>query len=60
MVWTELEMKICFLKQSWTKVCRQILEIKQKMFYDRMFYSLIFLQIFTKKRQDLSFGWLAG
>lgn len=29
-----LEMKMCFLRQSWTKKCRQIQEVKFRLFYE--------------------------
>ena len=58
-VYIELEMKNCFPKQSWTKGCRQIHEIKQNRFFYGMFYSWL-LQFFTKKRKNLASGWPYG
>ena len=52
-------MKICFLRESWTKVWKQIHKIKQNRFFYGMFYSWFFA-IFTKKRQNLVLGWMDG
>ena len=31
--WFELEIKVCFLKQSWTKGCRHIHKIKENKLF---------------------------
>ena len=49
------KMKLCFLRQSWAKGCRQIYEIKQNRFFHETF-TADFLQFFTEKRQNLAFG----
>ena len=52
-VWTELEMKICFFRQSWTKSCKQIHEIKQKQVFVCNVLQLIFYEFLLK---TLKFG----
>ena len=55
-VWTQLEIKICFLRQSWTKSWRKIDEVKQNRFLYRMVYSWFFA-IFLQKLSKCGF-WL--
>ena len=52
-------MKICFLKQSWTKCLRQIQKLS-KIGFSMECFTAEFLQFFTKKRQNLTSGWVAG
>ena len=52
------KMKLCFLRQSWIKCCRQIYKIKPNRFFHETF-TADFLQFFTEKRQNLAFGWTA-
>ena len=47
-VWTKLEIKICFLRQFWTKSCRQIHKIKQYRFFYGLFYSWFFATFYQK------------
>ena len=37
-----LEIKVCFLKRSWTKGCRHIHKIKENKLFQQMFYSSYF------------------
>ena len=54
----DLEMKICLLRQSWTKGCRQINEINK---VSMECFKVNFLRFFfTKKHQNLALGWRVG
>ena len=53
-VWTKLGMKICFLRQSWTKGFRQIHKIKQDFLWNVL--QLIFCDSLPKNVKI----WLLG
>ena len=50
-------MKICFFRQSWTKGCGQIHEIKHNRFSMKCFAADI-LRVFTEMCGNLAFGCL--
>ena len=53
----ELKMKICFLRQCWTKGWRQIHEIKQNSIFYGIFTADV-LQFFYQKTSKFLVGWL--
>ena len=61
-IWSELEMKIRSLRQSWTKGCRQIHQIKQNGFlFPCSDLQLIFFQFFYRKTPKFGLrvdGWV--